>query len=85
MTPGTYLTKKDENNNKLSQYMNLVGSLRYAIDCTQPDICYTTGQLVRYLQKPNITHHLAAKHCFQYLNGTKHYWLILGGRNNINI
>ena len=60
-------------------YMNMVGALRYAADATRPDIAYVTGQLARHLQKYGLEHYNAAKHCMQYLKGTKELWLVLGG------
>ena len=66
-------------------YMNMIGALRYAADCTRPDIAYPTGQLARYLNEPGIQHYNAAKHCFQYLKGTAAHWLVLGGNEPLQL
>ena len=66
-------------------YKSLVGGLRYAADCTRPDIAYCTGQLARYLNEPSREHYEATKHCYQYLKGTADYWLTLGGTNSTQL
>lgn len=66
-------------------YMNMIGALRYAADCTRPDIAYPTGQLARYLNEPGVEHLKAAKHVFQYLKGTADYWLTLGGKGETQL
>lgn len=82
MQTGQLLNPASEEDKKSMEdvpYMSLVGGLRYAADCTRPDIAYCTGQLARYLKEPGCEHHNAAKHCYQYLKGTADYWLTLGG------
>ena len=64
LTPTKDQTKDDRTFIKGIPYMNMVGALRYAADCTRPDIAYPTGQLARYLNEPGIQHYNAAKHCF---------------------
>ena len=70
MRPGTYLkstehlSTNDEKFMKDISYMNMVGSLQYAADCTRSDIAYTTDQLAKYLNNSNIEHYRATKHCF---------------------
>ncbi|KAL0415974.1 UNVERIFIED_CONTAM: Retrovirus-related Pol polyprotein from transposon TNT 1-94 [Sesamum latifolium] len=34
------------------EYASLIGSLRYATDCTRPDIAYAVGVLSRFTSKP---------------------------------
>ena len=60
-------------------YMSMVGALRYAADCTHPDIAFATSQLARHLQSPGSEHLHAVKHCFQYLKTTRDYWVVLRG------
>ena len=70
MQPGTYLqlTKhlldKDKKFMKTILYINIVGSLQYVADCTRLDIVYTTGQLAKYLNNPDIEHYQVVKHYF---------------------
>ena len=37
----------------------MIGSLRYATDCTRPDIAYAVGVLSRFTSKPSRDHWLA--------------------------
>ncbi|EJC97318.1 uncharacterized protein FOMMEDRAFT_100104, partial [Fomitiporia mediterranea MF3/22] len=62
-------------------YMNMVGTLRYIADCTQPDIAFATNQLAKYLNDPGMEHYLALKHCYMYLKTTSNVWLQLGSTN----
>ena len=34
-------------------YVSIIGSLRYATDCTKPDIAYAVGVLSRFTSKPS--------------------------------
>lgn len=39
-----------------NEYANIIGSLRYATDCTRPDISYVVGLLCRFISNPSIEH-----------------------------
>ena len=39
-----------------SEYASIIGSLRYAADCTRPDIAYAVGLLCRFTSRPNLEH-----------------------------
>ena len=86
MSPGlqlkstTELAEEEKTIMKDVPYMSMVGALRYAADCTRPDIAFATSQLARHLQSPGPEHLHAVKHCFQYLKTTRDYWLVLGGK-----
>ena len=56
-------------------YASIIGSLRYATDCTGPDIAYAVGVLSRFTSKPSKDHWLAIKRVMRYLIGTKSYAL----------
>ena len=56
-------------------YASIIGSLRYAIDCTRPDITYAVGVLSRFSSKPSRDHWLAIERIMRYLIGTKSYGL----------
>ena len=66
-------------------YMNMVESLQYIVDCTQPDIVFITSQLAKHLKSLSMLHYNALVHCMQYLKGTKDKWLIFGRGNHNNI
>ena len=56
-------------------YATIIGSLRYATDCTRPDITYAVGVLGRFSSKPSRDHWLAIERIMRYLIGTKSYGL----------
>ena len=56
-------------------YASIIGSLRYATDCTGPDIAYAVGVLSRLTSKPSKDHWLAIERVMRYLIGTKNYGL----------
>ena len=56
-------------------YASIIGSLRYATDCTRPNIAYVVGVLSRFISKPSQDHWLAIERVMRYLIGTKNYGL----------
>ena len=66
-------------------YMNMVRSLQYIVDCTQPDIVFITSQLAKHLKSPSMLHYNALVHCMQYLKRTKDKWLLFRHGNYDNI
>ena len=51
-----------KNDNEISnqkEYASIIGSLRYATNCTRPDIAYAVGVLSRFTSKPSKDHWLA--------------------------
>ena len=54
----------------------VIGSLRYATDCTRPDIGYVVGVLARFSSKPNFEHWNAMTQLMRYLKRTAHYGLL---------
>ena len=56
-------------------YATIIGSLRYATDCTRPDITYAVGVFSRFSSKPSRDHWLAIERIMRYLIGTKSYGL----------
>ena len=68
---------KDENDiYNQKEYASIIGSLRYAIDCTRPDIAYVIGVLARFTSKPNFEHWNAMTQLMRYLKRTVHYGLL---------
>ena len=64
---------KDENDiYNQKEYASIIGSLRYAIDCTRPDIAYVIGVLARFTSKPNFEHWNAMTQLMRYLKRTVH-------------
>ena len=56
-------------------YASIIGSLRYATNCTRPEIAYVVGVLSRFTSKPSKNHWLAIERVMRYLIGTKNYCL----------
>ena len=62
-----YLLEGDE----ASLYRQIVGSILYLSNGTRPDISFSTGQLARFMSKPNSYHLSMAKHLLKYLRRTR--------------
>ena len=58
-----------------NDYASIIGSLRYATDCTRPDIAYAVGVLSRFTSKLSKDHWFAIERVMRYLTGTKNYGL----------
>ena len=41
------------------EYSQIIGSLMYLMNCTRPDIAYTTSKLNRYTSNPSDDHWIA--------------------------
>ena len=54
-------------------YASIIGSLRYATDCTRPNIAYAVGVLSKFSSKPSKDHWLAIEWVIRYLIGSKSY------------
>ncbi|CAL8093896.1 unnamed protein product [Prunus armeniaca] len=39
-----------------TEYASIIGSLRYAADCTRPDIAYAVGVLCRFTSRSSLEH-----------------------------
>jgi hypothetical protein len=56
-----------------SEYTSIVGGLMFVARIIKPDIMYTIGQLLQFLNNPFSKHLLAAKRVLRYLQGTSNY------------
>ena len=75
----------------LSEYASIIGSLRYAVDCTRPYVTYAVGLLCRFTSKSSLEHWNAIERVMRYLkkiqNIRLHYQkfpAILEGYNNVD-
>lgn len=59
----------------ISQYKRLLGSLLYISQNSKPDILYSTDFLGRFQMNPTDEHFTALKRIFRYLFGTRNYCL----------
>lgn len=53
-------------------YRSIIGSLRYIVN-TRPDLAYSVGVVIRYMEAPNREHWAAVKHILRYIKGTVEY------------
>jgi hypothetical protein len=53
-----------------TEYASIIGSLRYATDCTRPDIAYVVGLLCRFTSRPSNEHWQAIERVMRYLKRT---------------
>ena len=60
-------------------YSSAVGSLMYAMTATRPDIAFAVSALSAFMANPGEKHWIALKRVLRYLQGTRHYTLVLGG------
>ena len=81
----TMLSNEDKIYMENIPYMNMVGALQYAADCTCLDISFVTGMFAQFLTNPGIEHYNAVKHCFKYLKAMKNKWLVLRGINQTKL
>jgi hypothetical protein len=52
-------------------YLEVIGSLMYAMMGTRPDIAYAVSTLSRFASRPGFTHVSALKHLLRYIQGTR--------------
>jgi len=60
-------------------YLKLIGSLCWIAIATRPDISFAVSYLGRFNADPSLIHWTCAKRVLDYLKGTKHLKLSLGG------
>ena len=64
-------------------YASTIGSLMYAMLCTQPDIVFAVSVMSRYQSNPDEEHWIAVKNILKYLRRTKNLFLIFGGDSEL--
>ena len=52
-------------------YRQILGSIRYLVSCTRPDLSFSAGYLSRFMQNPGVKHWEALKRVMRYLQYTK--------------
>ncbi|GAB2288844.1 hypothetical protein Dimus_038026 [Dionaea muscipula] len=63
-------------------YLNVVGSIMYAMISTRPDLSYAISRLSRYMSNPGPEHWSALKWVLRYLSGTISVGLTFGKWTN---
>ncbi|KAK8500240.1 hypothetical protein V6N12_041482 [Hibiscus sabdariffa] len=66
-------------------YASAIGSIMYAIICTQPDLSYALSMTSRYQANPGEGHWTAVKNILKYLRRTKDVFLVYGGKEELGI
>jgi hypothetical protein len=72
--PDAYQDKLDDSIN----YRRAVGLLNYLVQCTQPDLAFTSSFLSQFLLSPTRKAVAGFRHCLQYLKYTSSTSLLLG-------
>ncbi|XP_062089532.1 secreted RxLR effector protein 161-like [Humulus lupulus] len=68
--PSIKLFKNTGDGVRQSEHASIIGSLRYVIDCTKPDIAYAVGLLCMLNSRPSIEHWHAIERVMRYLKRT---------------
>ena len=68
--PSIKLFKNIGDSVRQTEYASIIGSLRYAIDCTGPNIAYVIGVLRKFTSRPSLEHWYAIKRVMRYLKRT---------------
>lgn len=68
--PSVKLLKNEGDSIRQKEYASIIGSLRYATDCTRPDIAYSVGVLGRFTSCPSMEHWYAVERVMRYLKRT---------------
>ncbi|KAA0064304.1 Retrovirus-related Pol polyprotein from transposon TNT 1-94 [Cucumis melo var. makuwa] len=69
------LFKNTGDNVNQSEYVSIIGSLRYIGDCTRSDIAYVIGLLCRFTSRPSLEHWNAIERVMKYLKKTQNLGL----------
>ena len=57
-------------------FREAVGSLRYLVTGTRPDLSFAVNQVSQYMEKPKVHHWQAVKRIFKYLKSTVNYGIL---------
>ena len=68
--PSVKLFKNAGESVRQTEHASIIGSLRYSIDCTKPDIAYVVGLLCGFTSRPSNEHWQAIERVIRYLKRT---------------
>ena len=54
-----------------NDYLAILGSLRYLVDCTRPDLAYATSRLAQFQQRHDVYKYRLLRRVLRYLKGTR--------------
>ena len=72
-------TAEDRKRMKVIPYASVIGSKKYAMLCTRPDVCLAISLAGRYQSNPGVDHWTAVKNILKYLKRTTYMFLVYGG------
>ena len=72
-------TAEDKDRMKVIPYALAIGSIKYAMLCTRPNVCLAISLIGRYQSNPGVDHWTAVKNILKYLKRTKDMFLDYGG------
>lgn len=64
-------------------YRSILGSIRYLVSCTRPDLAFASGMLSRYMHSPRHEHLVLANRLLEYINTTQNYGITFRRENMI--
>jgi hypothetical protein len=67
---------------QVAEYPAIGGTLLYIANVSRHELCFTASTLARYIGAPTKELYQAAIGALKYLEGTKHYKLVLGVNRN---
>ncbi len=81
LDPKTKLKKNVNKDDEMVKvlYQQVVGSLMYAMSCTQPDLTYPISVVSQHMANPSLEHLTVVKCIFRYLQGTLEFKLHFEG------
>ena len=74
----------DEEEVNSTEFRQMVGALRYLCN-TRPDIAFCVGVISRVMDRPRVSHLMAAKRIMRYLKGTMSYGILLPSKSSENM
>ena len=72
-------TAEDRERMKVIHYASAIGSIKYAMLCTRPNVNLAVSLVGRYQSNPGKEHWTAVKNILKYLKRTKDMFLVYGG------
>ena len=66
-------------------YASTVGSIKYDMTCTRPDVAFGLSMVSRYQGNPGKAHWTVVKNILKYLRRTKDWDLTLGGSDDLRV
>ena len=72
-------TAEDRKRMKVIPYASAIGSIKYAMLCTRPDVNLAISLVGRYQSNPGMEHWTTVKNILKYLKRTKDMFLGYGG------